>query len=171
MIDVSRLDKKLDAIIRTIVEENGCEYVGASVRRMKSASTLAVYMDKDGGVSSSDCEAVSRRLSDELDEREESGETFFKDKYFIEVGSPGVERPLFTAEHYARFVGRDAGILLKDRRKITGKIASAGDRIVISTESGDVEVAFDDIESGRLVFTMERGEKKGGQKRPKKTRG
>lgn len=165
------LDKRLDAMIRAIVEGSGCEYVGASVERTKSASTLAVYIDKEGGICSSDCEAVSRRLSDELDSREESGETFFKDKYYIEVGSPGVERPLFTAEHYARFVGREARVVLKDRRKITGNIASAGERIVISTESGDVEAAFDDIESGRLVFTMERGEKKGGQKRPKKTRG
>ena len=64
---------------------------------------LRIYIEKDGGITLSDCEALSRRVSDLMDEKDPISE----DLYFLEVSSPGLNRTLFTEDHYKRFVGRE----------------------------------------------------------------
>ena len=58
-----------------------------------------------GGIAVSDCETVSRAVNRFLDENDIPE---LEGRYYLEVSSPGVERPLFTPEHYARFQRREA---------------------------------------------------------------
>ena len=69
--------------------------------------------NKDGGVSLNDCEALSRRVSDVLDEKDP-----ITDAYFLEVSSPGLNRTLFTNEHYTRFIGSE--VLVKLAKAVEG---------------------------------------------------
>jgi ribosome maturation factor RimP len=76
--------------------------------------------------------------------------------YTLEVSSPGLDRPLFRKEHYARFVGSDVrattGVPIDGRRRFQGRIASVdGDRVTIEMDTGPVTLAVADIEKAKLV--------------------
>lgn len=75
---------------------------------------LRIYIEKDGGITLSDCEVLSRRVSDLMDEKDP-----IKDPYFLEVSSPGLNRTLFTEEHYKRFIGRE--VMVKFTKSVDGK--------------------------------------------------
>ena len=75
---------------------------------------LRIYIEKDGGITLSDCEALSWRVSDLMDEKDP-----IKDPYFLEVSSPGLNRTLFTEEHYKRFIGRE--VMVKFTKSVDGK--------------------------------------------------
>lgn len=75
---------------------------------------LRIYIEKDSGITLSDCEALSRRVSDLMDEKDP-----IKDPYFLEVSSPGLNRTLFTEEHYKRFIGRE--VMVKFTKSVDGK--------------------------------------------------
>ncbi|MFR5563244.1 MAG: ribosome maturation factor RimP [Clostridium sp.] len=75
---------------------------------------LRIYIEKYGGITLSDCEALSRRVSDLMDEKDP-----IKDPYFLEVSSPGLNRTLFTEEHYKRFIGRE--VMVKFTKSVDGK--------------------------------------------------
>ena len=75
---------------------------------------LRIYIEKDGGITLSDCEALSRRVSDLMDEKDP-----IKDPYFLEVSSPGLNRTLFTEEHYKRCIGRE--VMVKFTKSVDGR--------------------------------------------------
>ena len=74
---------------------------------MKEAGTwyLRSYIDKPGGITVDDCEAVSRQFSDRLDQ-----EDFIEDSYIMEVSSPGLDRPLKKDKDFERNLGREVEI-------------------------------------------------------------
>ena len=80
---------------------------------------LRIYIEKEGGITLSDCEALSRRVSDLMDEKDPIPEA-----YFLEVSSPGLNRTLFTETHYKRFVGRE--VMVKLTKAIDGNKSIKG---------------------------------------------
>lgn len=159
--------------IASIVTRLGYECVGVEIVRTGASSTLRVYIDTPGGVHHEECERVSRSISELLDESETAGREWFRGSYFVEVSSPGVERPLFTADHYRSFIGRLASVTMKGK-KIRGTIEAVSDEGVLnmSLEGSGDEISIDiaQISRGHLVFVMGKGEKKGhgrGSKRAK----
>ena len=68
---------------------------------------LRAYIDKEGGITVDDCEVVSRRLGDWLDEKD-----FIEDSYILEVSSPGLGRPLKKDKDFDRSIGKDVDIKL-----------------------------------------------------------
>ena len=82
-------EQKTEEILIPIVEEYGYELVDVEYVKEGGTWYLRAYIDKPGGVSIDDCEAVSRRLSDLLDEKD-----YIEDSYIMEVSSPGLGRPL-----------------------------------------------------------------------------
>ena len=80
---------------------------------------LRIYIEKEGGITLSDCEALSRRVSDVMDEKDPIPEA-----YFLEVSSPGLNRTLFTETHYKRFVGRE--VMVKLTKAVEGKKSIKG---------------------------------------------
>jgi ribosome maturation factor RimP len=132
----------------------GYECVGAELRSSAGSTRVTVFIDSTGGIGHADCERVSRALSDFLDEAEHEGEALLNGKYFLEVSSPGIERPLYTEEHYARFSGRLAALDVKGLGKIKGRIVSCAEgTVAIETDDGNIRhVSFGDIKKGRLAF-------------------
>ena len=66
---------------------------------------LRAYIDKPGGITVDDCEAVSRRFSDILDEKD-----YIEDSYVFEVSSPGLGRPLKKEKDFKRSLGEEVEI-------------------------------------------------------------
>ena len=115
---------------------------------------LRTYIDKEGGISIDDCEKVSRRLSDILDEKD-----YIDDTYIMEVSSPGLGRPLKKEKDFKRSLGKEVDIrtyrmidkqkeftgILKDYDKDTVTI-ELDDETLKTFEKGDIaliRLAFD----------------------------
>lgn len=138
--------------------ELGLECLGMEWNAGHGGGLLRVYIDSlqhDGdaanAVSVDDCEAASREISALLDVDDP-----IPGHYVLEVSSPGIERPLFNAAQFARFVGDEAKVVLKlpreGRRRLRGKIvAVAGKQIDMDVEGKRMGIAEDEIESAHLV--------------------
>ena len=113
------------------------------VRFVKEGASwyLRIFIDKPGGVTLDDCEAMSRAVSDPLDEADPISQA-----YFLEVSSPGIERELTRPEHFEAMKGRDVSVNLfrptEDGEKeiIAELVGLDGDRILLADLDG---VAFE----------------------------
>ncbi len=128
-------DRILEAIRReaeVIVERYGLEVFDLTFRRESRGWVLRLTIDNPVGyVSIRDCEMVSRDLERWLDE-----EDFIKHRYYLEVSSPGLDRPLRGERDYVRFVGEKAKVVLRDGNVIRGEILSCEDGVVRMLEEG-----------------------------------
>lgn len=89
------------------VEAAGCSLWDVEYVREAGEWFLRVYIDKEGGVSIDDCEAVSRPLSDALDQADP-----IEGSYVLEVSSAGADRPLKKPEHFEKFLGAEVEVRL-----------------------------------------------------------
>jgi len=96
-----RIADIVKSIAEPIVEELGFELVDVEYVREGSNWYLRVFIDKDGGVTVDDCEAVSLPLSKKLDEIDPISRS-----YIFEVSSPGVERPFKTPRDFEKAIGK-----------------------------------------------------------------
>ena len=98
-------EAKAQALLMPITESFDFELV--DVEYVKEAGTwyLRGYIDKPGGITVNDCEAVSRIFSDRLDEQD-----FIEDSYIMEISSPGLDRPLRKDKDFARNMGKPVEI-------------------------------------------------------------
>ncbi len=143
--------KVLD-IVEPVVSGLGYEFVGAEYLPQGKHSLLRVYIDHpENGISLDDCEAVSRQLSSVLDVEDP-----ISGQYSLEISSPGMDRPLFVAEHYQRFAGQQVKLrlahVIDGRRNITAKLVGCDGQVVsLDVDGESVEVSLADIERARLV--------------------
>ena len=98
---------------RPVVEAHGCELWDVEYVREGAERYLRLYIDKEGGVDITDCEAIHRAMDPILDEKDPIAES-----YHFEVCSAGLERPLKRPEDFARFM--DSPILIKLYRPRNG---------------------------------------------------
>ncbi|MCL7571001.1 ribosome maturation factor RimP, partial [Pseudomonas aeruginosa] len=100
--------EQLQALLAPVVEALGYECWGVEFISQGRHSVLRVYIDRPEGILIDDCEAVSRQVSGILDVEDPiSGE------YTLEVSSPGMDRPLFTLEQFAKHAGEQVKIRLR----------------------------------------------------------
>jgi ribosome maturation factor RimP len=153
--------------------EKGVSLWGIEFTSGPSSALLRVYLDAgERPVVLEDCEVVSREISALLDVEDP-----IPGNYTLEVSSPGLARPLFTPEHFARFVGEPVkitlGMAVDNRRRVQGTIVRVeGSTIVIGAESGEIAVAHENIQKARLVPQFDPPAKPGkpaagGKRRPK----
>jgi ribosome maturation factor RimP len=117
------------------------------------SSSIDFPKDSDKKIGFEDCEKLSRELSAILDVEDP-----IVDKYNLEVSSPGVERPLRTAEHFRRFIGQEAKVSLRagleGRRKFTGRlvqVGEGGDTFTIEVDGSNFDLPLADLSSAKLV--------------------
>lgn len=146
----------LDEIISTAVAAAGFEMVGYNILGGESGGKiLRIYIDSPSGVNLDACQKVSYQIGVSMDVIEPP---LISGKYQLEVSSPGVQRPLFTIEHYTQFIGKQVQIKLNpgvdpsSRRRYVGEIISVVDNnIHLKDEDGSEAILlFSQIESGRL---------------------
>jgi ribosome maturation factor RimP len=109
-----------------------------------SGSTLRLFIDHPEGVTLAVCERVSGLLND------------YRDRYSLEVSSPGLDRPLTKPQHYSRFLGRHARVRLRDardgHRSVTGELVGASDQeVTIAADDGVVTIPYDQIARSNLI--------------------
>ena len=147
-------EARVEAFLLPVMEENHFELVDVEYVKEGGTWYLRTYIDKEGGISIDDCEKVSRRLSDILDEKD-----YIDDTYIMEVSSPGLGRPLKKEKDFKRSLGKEVDIrtyrmidkqkeftgILKDYDKDTVTI-ELDDETLKTFEKGDIaliRLAFD----------------------------
>lgn len=129
--------KKVTEIVAELaaeaVAEQGCELWDVEYVREAGQWYLRIYLDKEGGVDILDCEAISRKLSDLLDEADP-----IDGSYTLEVGSAGAERALKRPADFQRYIG--SPVLVKLYRAQDGRKEFAGHLAAYDEASGDVTV-------------------------------
>ncbi len=116
----SKTEKKVWELAEPIAHQEGCYLYDVEYCKEGGIWFLRVFVDKEeGGISLDECETVSRALSTVLD-----AEDPIAQNYYLEVSSPGVERRLKTAAHFARYLGEtvDIGLYqaLEGSKQLTG---------------------------------------------------
>jgi ribosome maturation factor RimP len=106
--------------------------------------TLRLFIDHPDGVSLDLCERVTHQLSE------------VRERYALEVSSPGLERPLTKPTHFRRFLGRRARVRTREahegRRSFTGELVGATDsEVTIAAATGVIAIPYDDIHRSNLV--------------------
>jgi len=139
-------------LIGTTVQALGLELWGVELLQQGRYSLLRVYIEREEGVTIEDCEKVSRQVSALLDVEDPiAGE------YTLEVSSPGVDRPLFSIEQYAQYVGSEVNLKLRQaldgRRKFKGQIIKvSGDIVGLLVEGTEYDLEHSDIEKASIVY-------------------
>lgn len=149
---------EIAALLGPTIESLGLELLGIEYLPAPGSATLRLYIDVpasaagDGrSVGIEECEAVSREVSAQLDVADP-----IAGNYTLEVSSPGLDRPLFTAAQFARFAGEQAKVALKlpqdGRRRLQGRILRVeGGNVVFGLDGAEFIVAADNIDKARLV--------------------
>jgi ribosome maturation factor RimP len=100
-------EKRTEQLLEPLMQEFGFELVDVEYVKEGGSWYLRAYIDKPGGITINDCEAVSRRLSDILDE-----EDYIEESYTLEVSSPGLGRPLRKDKDFQRSLGEEVDVKL-----------------------------------------------------------
>ncbi len=148
---MARMEDRLAAMLAPAVEALGFSLWGVEFVRAGKHSTLRVYIDHAEGISVDHCAQVSHQVSALLDVEDP-----IQAEYFLEVSSPGMERPFFSAEQFTDYVGEQAAVELtvtqQGKRKFKGVIAAVnGDQIDFIIDSENFSVKYAAIKKAHLI--------------------
>lgn len=106
--------------------------------------TLRVFIDHPDGVTLGTCERVTHALND------------LRERYALEVSSPGIERPLSKPQHFQRFLGRRARVRTREahdgHKSFTGELVGASEsEVTIAADTGVVAIPYAEIQRSHLI--------------------
>ena len=155
-IDLVAARARVRAVIEPVVAAAGFDLEEVNISRAGRRHVVRVLVDADGGISLDDVAVVSREISTALDTAEETGGEVLAGEYQLEVGSPGVDRPLTLPRHWRRNTGRLVTVVIGGR-SVTGRVTAAGDTAVVLDVDGDSrEVAYADLGPGKVQIEFKR---------------
>jgi len=136
---MSSIQERIESILASAEPD-----VEVLLAEVSGGKLVRLFIDHPDGVSLDLCERVTQLLPE------------IREKYALEVSSPGVERPLVKPEHFRRFVGRRARVRTRGehdgRRSFTGELLGATDSVVtVAVDTGVVSIPYVDIHRSNLV--------------------
>ena len=142
---------ELENMIRPAVEASGFEFWGLEYLSQGKHSVLRVFIDHEDGISVDDCAEVSHQVSGVLDVEDP-----IKGLYNLEISSPGMDRPLFNEQQFARYIGEDVevkvSVPLNGRRKFKGTIEQVEGGVLSLQVDGEVyEINCQQIDKAHLI--------------------
>lgn len=147
----SKRIESLKEMLEPAVNAVGMDLWGIEFMSQGRHSVLRVYIDSDNGVTIDNCEAASHQVSGVLDVEDPiSGE------YSLEVSSPGMDRPLFNFDQFARYQGDLIKVRLQmavnGMRNFTGKLLEAkDDSLTFEVDNQQLTVSINQIDKANLV--------------------
>ncbi|WP_257254779.1 ribosome maturation factor RimP [Endozoicomonas sp. ONNA1] len=145
---------QVEALIGPVVESLGYQLWGIEFKSQGKQSMLRIYidsLDKEKGIQLDDCEVVSRQLSGVLDVEDPITE-----EYTLEVSSPGVDRRLFTLEHYVAWAGAEVNVRLRvpfeGRRRYRGVVKGVEDQdVVLVVDDHELLLPIESIDKAQVI--------------------
>jgi ribosome maturation factor RimP len=152
---MSKVTEVVEELTVPITQELGLELVDIEYVKEGKSWFLRVYIDKERGVDIEDCGLVSEKLSEKLDQLDP-----IPHNYFLEVSSPGAERPLKKTKDFEKAIGKN--VLVKTYEPIDGEKAFEGKllqfdgeslaiEVKIKTRKKTVEIPYEKVASARLA--------------------
>jgi ribosome maturation factor RimP len=148
------------SLIAPAVEDLGLSLVRVVMIGGASDPTLQVMAEKASTrqLELSDCEALSRRISEIIDAEEEAGRDPVEGAYRLEVSSPGIDRPLTRPSDYADWAGHEVRVKFIEpqdgAKQVSGIIDGIdGDTVTISSPKGSRAFPFSSIAAAKLLLT------------------
>lgn len=143
--------EQLQALLAPVIEALGYECWGLEFLSQGRHSLLRIYIDHTGGILVEDCEKVSRQVSSVLDVEDP-----ISNEYTLEVSSPGMDRPLFTLEQFAKHAGELVKIKLRSpyegRRNFQGPLRGVEEQdVVVLVDDHEYLLPIDLIDKANIV--------------------
>ncbi|MCP3026084.1 ribosome maturation factor RimP [Halobacillus sp. A5] len=145
-------------LVKPILEQLNLELVDVEYKKEGKNWFLRVFIDKTGGVDIEECGQVSEQLSEKLDETDP-----IEGAYFLEVSSPGAERPLKTQDDFIKYSGEHIYVKLYEpmdgEKEFEGTLLSFEDEIAtieirIKARKKQLQVPFNKIAKANLAVTF-----------------
>lgn len=153
------LNKLVVQIVEQFIENENIFLVDVNVKGNPGNQKIQVFIDGDQYVDVETCSNISRKLSNELEERD-----IIAGRYVVEVSSPGADKPLKLFRQYKKHVGRELEVVTKENRKYQGRLLETGDNeIELSISSGKIrkelnsetlKLSFEEIDNSKVVIRM-----------------
>ena len=143
--------EKVEKLLIQVLEAMKLELVDIEYVQDGAYWFLRVYLEKiDGEITLDECAKVSNSISEDVDK-------MIEDKFFLEVSSPGLERPLKKENDFVRFAGEKIKVILKHKlensRNWTGKLEKIQESVVyLNTKEKTLEIPFKEIKKANIVF-------------------
>jgi ribosome maturation factor RimP len=160
LADIARLTEVIEPEVKALgfdlvrVKILGKSEVGETETGGEIALQVMAENPATGQMVLDDCAALSHRISDAMDAREDAGEVLIEEAYRLEVSSPGIDRPLTRPKDYANWAGHEARINLTEPVEGNRKTLH-GDLVGIEGEPGTETVTLEDRKSGRVSFPLD----------------
>lgn len=143
--------EKIEKIVLPVLKEMDLELVDIEYLQEGGYWYVRIYIEKlDGDVSLDDCAKVSMAVEDDIDK-------LIDKKFFLEISSPGVERPLKREKDYIRFTGSKIKVSLKhkinEKKNFEGILSKfENDTVFLMTDNEELEIPFKEVRKANLVY-------------------
>jgi len=143
--------KKVESLLFPVIEPMELELVDMEYLQDGAYWFLRIYLEKiDGEISLDECATVSNSISEDVD-------ILIEDKFFLEISSPGLERPLKKEKDFTRFSGEKIKVILKhkidDSRNWTGMLEKFENSVIfLNVGEKTLEIPFDEVKKANIVF-------------------
>lgn len=150
----SQIKSAVEEMVKPFLDENGFELVDIEYVKEGSNWFLRVYVDKDGGIDIDDCGRVSEYLSAKLDEKDP-----IPVAYFLEVSSPGAERPLKKPSDFQKAVGKHVFVTtyepIDGKKEFEGVLeAYDGEQLTVNIGKKSAVIPAAKLASARLAIVF-----------------
>jgi ribosome maturation factor RimP len=154
VVTQAHIKSVIEDMLKDFIEQNGFELVDIEYVKEGSNWFLRVYADKEGGIDIDDCGRISEYLSVQLDEKDP-----IADAYFLEVSSPGAERPLKKTQDYYKAVNSHVFVTtyeqIEDSKEFEGLLVSFDEQdLIIEIGKKKVTIPFTKVASARLAIVF-----------------
>ncbi|BFT73033.1 MULTISPECIES: ribosome maturation factor RimP [Paenibacillus] len=154
MVTQAHIKSVIEDMLKDFIEQNGFELVDIEYVKEGSNWFLRVYADKEGGIDIDDCGRISEYLSVQLDEKDP-----IADAYFLEVSSPGAERPLKKTQDYYKAVNSHVFVTtyeqIEGSKEFEGLLVSFDEQdLIIEIGKKKVTIPFTKVASARLAIVF-----------------
>lgn len=150
--------EKIRELTESVLAAEGMELVDVECLRMKSRWLVRIFMDKEGGITLDDCQAISHQAGDILDVHDVP-----PGPYTLEVSSPGLDRPLARDKDFLKYKGSPVDIRLREKLAGVGHIKGLladfveeeGRKILIVDVSGtSYRIPREQVAKAHLVYEI-----------------
>jgi ribosome maturation factor RimP len=150
----SQIKSAVEEMVKPFLDENGFELVDIEYVKEGSNWFLRVYVDKDGSIDIDDCGRVSEFLSTKLDEKDP-----IPVAYFLEVSSPGAERPLKKPSDFQKAVGKHVFVTtyepVNGKKEFEGVLeAYDGEQLTVNLGKKSAVIEVSKLASARLAIVF-----------------
>ncbi|NIK75583.1 ribosome maturation factor RimP [Paenibacillus castaneae] len=153
-MSTSKIKAAAQEMVQPFLSTNGFELVDIEYVKEGNNYFLRIFVDKEGGIDIDDCGRISEYMSEQLDKNDP-----VTDVYFLEVSSPGAERPLKKQEDVQKAIGKHVYITtyepISGAKEFEGLLLSFdGETAVVRTTKKEYEIPYEKVASARLAIVF-----------------